>query len=117
MYHLQSALSPSLPHFPLLPHSCFLKITSPNSEGGLLIGGSDNNLIYRHYATLYFAFCVDSSKSKLGILDLIQVSVETLDERFENVCELYSIVHVDKVHPILAELVMGEWYWGPTGTR
>ncbi len=30
-------------------------------------------LIYRHYATLYFVFCVDSSESELGILDLIQV--------------------------------------------
>lgn len=38
-----------------------------------LIGGSDNKLIYRHYATLYFVFCVDSSESELGILDLIQV--------------------------------------------
>ncbi|XP_023366303.1 AP-3 complex subunit sigma-1-like isoform X2 [Otolemur garnettii] len=52
-------------------------------EGGLLIGGSDNKLIYRRYATLYFVFCVDSSESELGILDLIQV------------------------HNILAEMVMG----------
>uniref|UniRef100_M3Y7T6 AP complex mu/sigma subunit domain-containing protein n=1 Tax=Mustela putorius furo TaxID=9669 RepID=M3Y7T6_MUSPF len=51
-------------------------------EGGSLIGGSDK-LIYRHYATLYFVFCVDSSESELGILDLIQV------------------------HNILAEMVMG----------
>ncbi|XP_037053033.1 AP-3 complex subunit sigma-1 isoform X3 [Peromyscus leucopus] len=87
-------------------------------EGGLLIGGSDNKLIYRHYATLYFVFCVDSSESELGILDLIQVSVkrnhkvimvfvETLDKCFENVCELDLIFHVDKVHNILAEMVMG----------
>uniref|UniRef100_A0A8C2X8J4 Adaptor related protein complex 3 subunit sigma 1 n=1 Tax=Cyclopterus lumpus TaxID=8103 RepID=A0A8C2X8J4_CYCLU len=52
-------------------------------EGGMLIGGSDYRLIYRHYATLYFVFCVDSSESELGILDLIQV------------------------HNILAEMVMG----------
>ncbi|KAM9367619.1 AP-3 complex subunit sigma-1 isoform X6 [Numenius arquata] len=44
-------------------------------EGGLLIGGSDNKLIYRHYATLYFVFCVDSSESELGILDLIQAGL------------------------------------------
>ena len=44
------------------------------AEGGTLIGGSDFKLIYRHYATLYFVFCVDSSESELGILDLIQVS-------------------------------------------
>jgi len=76
-------------------------------EGGTLIGGSDYKLIYRHYATLYFVFCVDSSESELGILDLIQVFVETLDKCFENVCELDLIFHVDKVHYILAELCMG----------
>lgn len=43
-----------------------------------LIGGSDYKLIYRHYATLYFVFCVDSSESELGILDLIQVSFYNL---------------------------------------
>ena len=66
-------------------------------EGGTLIGGSDFKLAYRHYATLYFVFCVDSSESELGILDLIQVFVETLDKCFENVCELDLIFHVDKV--------------------
>uniref|UniRef100_A0A090XBR0 Putative clathrin adaptor complex small subunit n=1 Tax=Ixodes ricinus TaxID=34613 RepID=A0A090XBR0_IXORI len=76
-------------------------------EGGTLIGGSDYKIIYRHYATLYFVFCVDSSESELGILDLIQVFVETLDKCFENVCELDLIFHMDKVHYILNELVMG----------
>uniref|UniRef100_A0A1I8B5B4 Clat_adaptor_s domain-containing protein n=1 Tax=Meloidogyne hapla TaxID=6305 RepID=A0A1I8B5B4_MELHA len=76
-------------------------------EGGTLIGGSDFKLIYRHYATLYFVFCVDSSESELGILDLIQVFVETLDRCFENVCELDMIFHVNKVHNILNEIVMG----------
>ena len=42
------------------------------------ITGSDDKLIYRHYATLYFVFCVDSSESELGILDLIQVSLPCL---------------------------------------
>uniref|UniRef100_A0A452VGX0 Adaptor related protein complex 3 subunit sigma 1 n=1 Tax=Ursus maritimus TaxID=29073 RepID=A0A452VGX0_URSMA len=80
---------------------------SPSVPDSWLIGGSDNKLIYRHYATLYFVFCVDSSESELGILDLIQVFVETLDKCFENVCELDLIFHVDKVHNILAEMVMG----------
>ncbi|KAH8861855.1 AP-3 complex subunit sigma-2 isoform 2 [Schistosoma japonicum] len=72
-----------------------------------LIGGQDYRLIYRHYATLYFVFCVDSSESELGILDLIQVFVEALDKCFENVCELDLIFHADKVHYILNELVLG----------
>ncbi|XP_009864811.1 PREDICTED: AP-3 complex subunit sigma-1-like, partial [Apaloderma vittatum] len=37
----------------------------------------------------------------------VQVFVETLDKCFENVCELDLIFHVDKVHNILAEMVMG----------
>ena len=93
-------------------------------EGGTLIGGTDYRLIYRHYATLYFIFCVDSSESELGILDLIQVFVETLDKCFEvrtsllrssrrvvfcfqNVCELDLIFHADKVHYILQEICLG----------
>ncbi len=72
-----------------------------------LIGGSDYKIIYRHYATLYFVFCVDSSESELGILDLIQVFVETLDKCFENVCELDLIFHFDKVQYILQEICMG----------
>ncbi|KRZ67430.1 AP-3 complex subunit sigma-2 [Trichinella papuae] len=76
-------------------------------ECGSLVGGSEYKLIYRHYATLYFVFCVDSSESELGILDLIQVFVETLDRCFENVCELDLIFHADKVHYILNEIVMG----------
>lgn len=64
-------------------------------------------LIYRHYATLYFVFAVDSQESDLGILDLIQVFVECLDKCFENVCELDLIFHSDRVHYILDEIVMG----------
>ncbi|KAH8053406.1 hypothetical protein JL722_9634 [Aureococcus anophagefferens] len=64
-------------------------------------------LIYRHYATLYFfVFAVDELESDLGILDLIQVFVEALDKCFENVCELDLIFHSDKVHYILDEIVM-----------
>ena len=33
--------------------------------------------------------------------------METLDRCFENVCELDLIFHVDKVHYILQEIVMG----------
>eukprot|EP00301_Raphidiophrys_heterophryoidea_P026554 c9197_g1_i1.p1 GENE.c9197_g1_i1~~c9197_g1_i1.p1 ORF type:complete len:150 (-),score=17.57 c9197_g1_i1:356-805(-) len=60
-------------------------------------GGSGNKIMYRHYATLYFVFVCDESESELGILDLIQVFVETLDKCFENVCELDLIFHPDKV--------------------
>lgn len=60
-------------------------------------GDEDLRVIYRHYATLYFVFVVDQSESELGILDLIQVFVESLDRCFENVCELDLIFHFDDV--------------------
>jgi len=69
--------------------------------------GKDSKIIYRHYATLYFIFVVDSTESELGILDLIQTFVETLDKCFRNVCELDLVFHMDKVHYILDEIVMG----------
>jgi len=75
-------------------------------EGGTELG-KEAKIIYRHYATLYFIFLVDSLESELGILDMIQVFVESLDRCFENVCELDLIFHSDKVLYILDEIVMG----------
>lgn len=69
--------------------------------------GPDVRVIYRHYATLFFVFVVDEAESELGILDLIQVFVETLDRCFENVCELDLIFHVDKINYVLDEIVVG----------
>ena len=52
--------------------ACFLLFAPPTCRK---LGGGDLRLIYRHYATLYFVFCVDTSESELGILDLIQVQL------------------------------------------
>lgn len=68
--------------------------------------GPNSRVIYRHYATLFFVFVVDESESQLGILDLIQVFVETLDRCFENVCELDLIFHMDKINFVLDEIVV-----------
>ena len=73
--------------FPLLPPPF-------PAEGGTLIGGSDFKLIYRHYATLYFVFCVDSSESELGILDLIQVSSYFMDYWVSH-CTVYRVKYCD----------------------
>lgn len=75
-------------------------------EGTIPEWGDSTKLIYRHYATLYFIFAVDQQESDLGILDLIQVFVETLDKCFENVCELDLIFHSDKVNYMLDEIIM-----------
>jgi AP-3 complex subunit sigma len=71
------------------------------------IFGPDTKLVYKHFATLYFIFVIDSSESELGMLDLIQVFVETLDRCFKNVCELDIVYNFNKVHTILDEIVMG----------
>eukprot|EP01132_Coremiostelium_polycephalum_P009264 gene9264-11356_t len=81
----------------------FLEIGSTGSN----LFDKDTKVIYRHFATLYFIFCVDSAESELSIIDLIQSFVESLDKCFESVCELDLIFHIDKVHYILDEVVMG----------
>lgn len=79
------------------------EVYAPNSRNSQ----DQLRVIYRHYATLYFVFVVDQSESELGILDLIQVFVESLDRCFENVCELDLIFHFDQVHAILNEVIQG----------
>jgi len=79
----------------------------PGGGGGIGSGGAAASaaapssegvrLIYRQYATLFFVAAVDETESALGIMDLLQVLVETLDQCFENVCELDLIFHMDKV--------------------
>ncbi|KIJ45576.1 hypothetical protein M422DRAFT_59764 [Sphaerobolus stellatus SS14] len=69
--------------------------------------GEQVRVVYRNYATLYFVFVVDGAESELGVLDLIQVFVESLDKSFENVCELDLVFHFDEVHHILGEVVQG----------
>ena len=84
-----------------------VKTSKTTASDGTPSNNNSLKLIYRHYATLYFVFIVDRSESDLGILDLIQVFVESLDKSFENVCELDLIFHSDRVHYILDEIIMG----------
>jgi AP-3 complex subunit sigma len=78
-----------------------------DADGGLPGSWAQTKLVYRHYATLYFIFVCEETESELGILDLIQVFVETLDRCFESVCELDLIFHADRVNYVLDEIVQG----------
>lgn len=71
----------------------------------LLEGMEEIRVIYRHYATLYFVFIVDEQESELGILDLIQVFVESLDRCLENVCELDLVFGWQIMQTVLGEIV------------
>lgn len=91
---------------------CFLKynlIFSVLEINGPMFKGSSslemNKIIYRHYATLFFVFIVDASESELGILDLIQVFVESLDRCFQNVCELDLIFNSEQCYFLINEIV------------
>ena len=43
-------------------------------------------IIYKRYAGLYFALCVDVNDNELSYLEYIQFLVEVLDQYFSNVC-------------------------------
>lgn len=73
----------------------------------LLEGMEEIRVIYRHYATLYFVFIVDEQESELGILDLIQVFVESLDRCLENVCELDLVFGWQVMQTVLGEIIQG----------
>ena len=77
-----------------------------------LLPGADRwirgtKLVYRHYATLYFIFVCEETESELGILDLIQVFVETLECCFESVCELDIVFSAERVNFVLDEIIQG----------
>ncbi|KAI1785478.1 Adaptor protein complex sigma subunit [Ganoderma leucocontextum] len=101
IYALAAARPAGLCNFLDAPElEAFLKLP----KGG---DGEKLRVVYRSYATLYFVFVVDSAESELGILDLIQVFVESLDSAFENVCELDLVFHFDEAHHILTEIIQG----------
>lgn len=49
----------------------------------------------------------DSLESPLGLLDLIQVFVQALDQLFENVCELDLIFNFETLHATIEEMIVG----------
>lgn len=72
------------------------------TDGSAWFPGS--RVVYRQYATLYFALLVDAIESELSVLDLIQVIVEVLESRFRNVCELDLVFHSDQAHWLIDEV-------------
>ena len=63
-------------------------------------------MVFRTYATLTFVFVIDEDESELGILDLIQVFVEILDNLFKNVCEVDLVFNPHKLGYVLDELIV-----------
>ena len=64
-------------------------------------------IIYKRYAGLFFAICVDLNDNELLCLEIIHLFVEVLDQYFGNVCELDIVFNFHKVYGILDEMIIG----------
>lgn len=56
-----------------------------------------NKVVYRRYAGLFFAMCIDVTDNELAYLESIHLFVEILDHYFNNVCELDLVFNFHKV--------------------
>ncbi|CAJ0894011.1 14185_t:CDS:2, partial [Entrophospora sp. SA101] len=57
----------------------------------------EHKVIYKRYASLYFAAGIDWEENELYILEVIHRYVQILDEFFGNVCEMDIIFNFDKI--------------------
>lgn len=67
-------------------------------------------IIYRRYASLYIIMGVEPAEcNELSYLEFIHNLVETLDQYFENICELDIMFNLEKTHFILDEMINSGW--------
>ncbi|EDQ91058.1 uncharacterized protein MONBRDRAFT_18290 [Monosiga brevicollis MX1] len=72
-----------------------------------LIEWKNVKVIYKRYASLYFAFAVSPDDNELITLEIIHRYVELLDKYFGSVCELDIIFNYEKAYYMLDELLIG----------
>merc|ERR1711978_634495 len=63
-------------------------------------------VVYKRYASLFFAFAISKDDNELMALEIIHRFVEVLDMYFGSVCELDIIFNFEKAYFILDELVL-----------
>lgn len=63
-------------------------------------------IVYKRYASLYFAVAIEKTDNELITLEIVQRYVEILDRYFGNVCELDIIFNYEKAVFILDELII-----------
>ena len=64
-------------------------------------------IVYRKVSSVIFIIVADESESELGLLDLIQVLVDILEESFDDLREYDLIYNIDKVDSMFDEVIMG----------
>ena len=67
----------------------------------------DYKIVFKRYASLYFAACIEKEDNELIVLDVIHQFVEVLDRYFGNVCELDLIFNFHQTYFILEEMIVG----------
>ena len=67
----------------------------------------DYKIVFKRYASLYFAAGIEKDDNELIVLDVIHHFVEILDKYFGNVCELDIIFNFHKAYFILDEIFIG----------
>jgi AP-2 complex subunit sigma-1 len=81
-------------------------VTSRDSKFTNFVEFRTYKIIYRRYAGLFFAMCVDIGDNELASLEAIHLFVMLLDSYFGNVCELDLVFNFHKVYAILDEFVL-----------
>lgn len=67
----------------------------------------DYKIVFKRYASLYFAAGIEKDDNELIVLDVIHHFVEILDKYFGNVCELDLIFNFHQAYFILEEMIIG----------
>ena len=73
-------------------------IVSRDSKSTNFLEFRNYKIIYKRYAGLFFALCVDMNDNELTCLEFIHLFVEVLDQYFGNVCELDIVFNFHKVN-------------------
>ena len=63
--------------------------------------------MYRKVSSIIVILVADESESELGLLDLIQVLMDILEESFDDLREYDLVYNIDRVHSMFDEVIMG----------
>jgi len=63
-------------------------------------------VVYKRYASLYFAMFIDPNENELDMFNIIHSYVELLDKHFGSVCELDIVFEFQQAYRILDELII-----------
>lgn len=90
-----------------LEHEVHKVISNRDPKFTNFVEFQEHKVVYRRYAGLFFAMCIETSDNELAYLESIHLFVEILDHYFANVCELDLVFNFHKVYLILDEFILG----------